>query len=137
MLHLGCRGTNKRCMASSVSWWSWFASPCVRGTSRGINRTIPSGQTYVTTPGSALLFPTLCAPTGDAPALDSTGADRCGDKTVMMPLRTSTRAQNRAHRIAAERRHTRQARPATLRQRQAAYFGPAPPGDSDDEPPPF
>ena len=27
--------------------------------------TLPHGQTYVTTPGSALLFPSLCAPIGE------------------------------------------------------------------------
>lgn len=54
------------------------------------------------------------------------GANRCGDKTATMPLRTSTRAQKRAHRIAAERRHNRQARQTEGRQCQAACFGPAP-----------
>ncbi|ORA67366.1 hypothetical protein BST25_22830, partial [Mycobacterium heidelbergense] len=29
--------------------------------------TSPTGQTYVSTPGSALLFPSLCAPTGELP----------------------------------------------------------------------
>jgi hypothetical protein len=29
--------------------------------------TLPHGHTYVSTPGSALLFPSLCAPTGDVP----------------------------------------------------------------------
>jgi hypothetical protein len=48
-----------------------------------------------------------------------------------MPRRTRTRAQNRAARIAAERKHNRQARLAI----QVAQNGPAPPGD--DEPPPF
>jgi hypothetical protein len=98
---------------------------------------LPDGHTYATTPGSALLFPSFCAPTGQLPTGDFVGVDRCGDKTVMMPLRTSTRAQNRARRIAAERRHNRQARRAEGQQCQGAYFGPAPPGDSDDEPPPF
>ena len=61
---------------------------------------------------------------------------RCADRTAMMPKRRHTRAQNRAHYIAAERRHNRQAHDAARRQSQGAYFGPAPPGDSDDEPPP-
>ena len=43
----------------------------------------------------------------------------------MMPLRATTRAQNRAHRIAAERHHNRDARMA----RQAEHAGPAPPDD--------
>jgi hypothetical protein len=116
------------------TFWGWRDQQLPDGT---VIWSLPDGHTYVTTPGSALLFPSLCAPTGQLPTVDLVGADRCSDKTVMMPLRTSTRAQNRAHRIAAERRHNRQARQAERRQRQAAYFGPAPPGDSDDEPPPF
>jgi hypothetical protein len=74
--------------------------------------TLPDGQIYVTT-GSALLFPTLCAPTGALPTPDPARADRCGDKTATMSLRTRTRAQNRAHRIAAERRQIHDARTAT------------------------
>jgi hypothetical protein len=59
---------------------------------------------------SAPLFPTLCTPTDDAPVLDRIGTDRCGDRTAMMPLRKTTRAQNRAHRVAVERAHNRDAR---------------------------
>ena len=72
--------------------------------------TSPSGATYVTTPGSALLFPSLCVPTGDIAAPEVV-IDHCGERTAMMPKRRRTRTQNRAHRIAAERRHTRQTRP--------------------------
>ena len=90
---------------------------------------LTDGHTYVTTPGSALLFPGLCAPTGDLPA-PAAGPERCGQRSAMMPLRTRTRAQNRAQRIATERHHNRQARQTT----QPAQTGPAPP---DDEPPPF
>ena len=53
----------------------------------------------------------------------------------MMPLRTTTRAQNRAHRIATERHHNRQTRLAT-QTTQPTQAGPAPPID-DDDPPPF
>jgi hypothetical protein len=42
----------------------------------------------------------------------------------MMPTRRRTRAQDRAHRVAAERRHNRQARIAAT-------------GPPDNEPPPF
>jgi hypothetical protein len=98
---------------------------------------LPDGHTYVTTPGSALLFPCLCVPTGELPPVVPTPDDRCGIRDAMMPLRKTTRAQNRARHIATERRHIRQDRQAERRERQAAYFGRAPPGDSDDEPPPF
>ncbi|WP_169715303.1 hypothetical protein [Mycobacterium fragae] len=52
-----------------------------------------------------------------------------------MPKRRRTRAQNRAHRIATERRQNHDARMAR-RAEYMIYFGPAPP-DSDDDPPPF
>ena len=95
---------------------------------------LPDGCTYVTTPGSALLFPSLCAPTGDLPPSHSDGTQpRCGDRTAMMPKRRRTRAQNRAHRINGERRQNHNAREAQL----VSYLGPAPPGGSDTEPPPF
>jgi hypothetical protein len=116
------------------TFWGWRDKQLPDGT---VIWDLPDGHTYVTTPGSALLFPSLCAPTGDLPARIPAAAERCGDKTAMMPLRTTTRTQNRAHCIAAERRDNRQARQAGGRQRQAAYFGAGPPGDSDGEPPPF
>ena len=98
---------------------------------------LPTGRSYVTTPGSALLFPSLCAPTATLPAAptDPSRQDYCAPRTAMMPRRRRTRAHDRATRIATERRHNRQTRVA----RKAAtpsYFGPAPPIDPDD-PPPF
>jgi Domain of unknown function (DUF222) len=108
------------------TFWGWRDQQLPDGT---VIWFLPDGQTYVTTPGSALPFPTLCAPTGDAPTA-ARGTVRCDDRTAMMPLRTATRAQNRAYRIAAERHHNRQARLAT----QTTPTGPAPP---DEEPPPF
>jgi hypothetical protein len=87
---------------------------------------LPSGQTYVTSPGSAILFPALTAPTGDLPGTAARSNDRCGERTAMMPLRRRTRAQQRAQRIAAERNHNRNDRLA-----RAAQFG------DPDEPPPF
>ena len=90
--------------------------------------TLPDGHTYVTTPGSALLFPSLCAPNGVLPTPEPTRADGRGDKTAMTPLRTTTRADNRAHRIAAERQHNRVARTAREKCCNAS---------ADEEPPPF
>ena len=99
---------------------------------------LPDGHTYVTTSGSALLFPSLCAPTGDPPKRDAAGADRCGDRTAMMPLRTRAPAQNRAHRIATERAHSREQHLAAEAAAGlvAAAENPDPPPDPD-EPPPF
>src|SRR5208337_3755492 len=85
------------------------------------------GCTYVTTPGSALLFPSLCYAVGGMPAVEADPPlDYCTDKTAMMPRRRTTRAQDRAHRIATERRHNRDARLAR-RAEPASYTGPAPP----------
>jgi hypothetical protein len=98
----------------------------------------PSGQTYVTTPGSALLFPSLCLSTGGVPAPEADPPiEYCGDRTAMMPRRRRTRVQDRAHRIAAERRQNHLARtnrphrldelprtsPAAHRRRSAAFLG--------------
>ncbi|OBG62070.1 hypothetical protein A5704_17035 [Mycobacterium sp. E735] len=107
------------------TFWGWRDEQLEDGT---LIWRLPDGHTYVTMPGSALLFPSLCAPTGDAPVLPA--PERRGERTAMMPRRKRTRAQNRAHRVSSERRHNRQARLAT----QSTSAGPAPP---DDEPPPF
>jgi hypothetical protein len=117
------------------TFWGWDEQQLPDGT---LILTSPAGHTYVSTPGSALLFPSLCRSTGGFPAPEADPPlDYCAERTAMMPKRRRTRAQDRAHRIATERRHNREARQAQGRQRQEAYFGPAPPGDSDDEPPPF
>ena len=100
--------------------------------------TLPSGQTYVTLPGSALIFPTLCAPTGDLPPADPKMADRGGDPRVMMPRRKTTRADNRAKYLASERARNHTVRQARRETWEAAYFGAAATSDSEDEePPPF
>jgi hypothetical protein len=116
------------------TFWGWRDQQLPDGT---VILTSPSGQTYVTTPGSALLFPSLCAPTGrlTAPQADAPPLEHCADRTAMMPRRRRTRAQNRAHRIATERRQNHHAR-TTRRTDHLSYLGPAPP-DTNDEPPPF
>ena len=96
--------------------------------------TSPSGHTYVTTPGSALLFPGLCAPTGHLDIPEAPVADPCRDRTAMMPIRSRTRAQNHAQRIATERQHNRQARQARRHAELRAWQAKV---DADDEPPPF
>ncbi len=116
------------------TFWGWRDRQLVDGT---IVWTLPDGDTYVTTPGSALLFPSLCAPPGDIPPPAPPRPDPCGDRTAMMPRRKRTRAQNRAARIAAERRQNHHARQPKRQEREAAYSGPAPPADGDGEAPPF
>ena len=118
------------------TFWGWRDQQLPDGT---VILNSPAGKTYVTTPGSALLFPSLCAPTGDVPAPPNpTGRlDYCAVRGAMMPKRRRTRAQDRAHRIATERRQNHRAR--TVRRAESiSYLGPAPPcTDTDDEPPPF
>ncbi|MEE6179786.1 hypothetical protein SKC42_25920, partial [Mycobacterium sp. 050134] len=107
------------------TFWGWRDEQLADGT---VIWWLPDGRTYVTTPGSALLFPSLCAPTG-IPRRRSVGADqRCGERAAMMPLRQRTRAQNRAHHVATERHRNRRAR----------LGQPAGPGPLiDEDPPPF
>jgi len=115
------------------TFWGWREKQLADGT---LILTAPTGHTYVTTPGSALLFPGLCRPTGElaAPPADPP-VDYCSERTAMMPKRRRTRAQDRAHRIATERRHNRQARRAR-HEKRLSYFN-LPPPRADDEPPPF
>jgi hypothetical protein len=63
--------------------------------------TAPNGKTYVTHPGSRLLFPSLCAPTAPVAAPPDTSSTP--HRTLQMPRRTLTREQARAQRIRAER----------------------------------
>jgi hypothetical protein len=113
------------------TFWGWREQQLPDGT---LILTSPAGRTYVTTPGSALLFPSLCRAVGGMPAPDADPpSDYCAERSAMMPKRRPTRAQDRARRIATERRHNHQAR-ETREAEQASYAGPAPP---DDDPPPF
>ncbi|MGE2713876.1 HNH endonuclease signature motif containing protein [Mycolicibacterium litorale] len=95
--------------------------------------TSPSGHTYITTPGSALLFPTLCTPTALAAPTKTDGPR--GDRNAKMPQRRRTRAQNRAAAVAKERAHNRAMRQKERRETYAFLSGNSP--DPDDEPPPF
>jgi hypothetical protein len=127
------RTSASRCHHLVKNFWGWGEQQLPDGT---LILTSPAGHTYVTTPGSALLFPSLCRATGGVPAPEADPPpDYCGERTAMMPKRRRTRAQNRAARIATERRQNHEAR-MTRRAESASYAGPAPP-DTDDEPPPF
>ncbi|MGV7716618.1 HNH endonuclease signature motif containing protein [Mycobacterium kansasii] len=133
------QASNLKCLCRKhhllKTFWGWRDMQLPDGT---VIWLLPDGHTYVTTPGSALLFPNLCAPTGDAPAASPGPHRRSEDREVMMPRRSSTRAQNRAKRIIAERRHNRLATQAA--EAQAEYVGahdtPELPPDPH-EPPPF
>ncbi|GAY19063.1 HNH endonuclease signature motif containing protein [Mycobacterium sp. shizuoka-1] len=103
------------------TFWDWKDRQLPDGT---VIWTMPDGQTYVTTPGSLALFPALMRPTG--PPATPPQVHRCGDRSVMMPRRRRTRAQNRAGRIASERAENR-----ALRRAASSVDGPAPPGSDD------
>jgi hypothetical protein len=115
------------------TYWGWREQQLPDGT---LILTSPAGDTHVTTPGSALLFPSLCHAVGGMPAPEAPPPDYCGERAAMMPKRRCTRAQDRAHRIATERRQNHQARTAR-KALHPSYSGPPPPPNPDDEPPPF
>ena len=112
------------------TFWGWREQQLADGT---LILTSPAGQTYVTTPGSALLFPSLCHAVGGMPAPETDpGPQPCTNRTAMMPKRRRTRTQEHAYLVATERHHNHQAR-TTARTKRPSYFGPAPP-DADGEP---
>ncbi|MDO3637036.1 HNH endonuclease signature motif containing protein, partial [Mycolicibacterium arseniciresistens] len=118
------------------TFWGWRDRQQCDGT---VIWTSPAGQSYTTTPGSALLFPYLCTPTAPAERRN-TREDQSLNRTAMMPKRQRTRAQNKAARIAAERQQNREHREARRRARRQALdalFAPKPPPQPGDEPPPF
>jgi len=120
------------------SFWGWTEKQLPDGT---LILTSPAGETHVTTPGSALLFPSLCYAVGGMPAPEAQTppTDYCAERTAMMPKRRRTRAEDRAQRVAAERRANHQARithPANYAD-YLAYLDSNPRPDPDAEPPPF
>jgi hypothetical protein len=66
--------------------------------------TAPDGQTHTTYPGSRILFPTLCRPTAPVTVSDAVPATNESGRSLAMPRRTRTRAENRRRAIEAERR---------------------------------
>ena len=96
------------------TFWNWREEQLPDGT---LILKSAAGRTHVTTPGSALLFPSLCQATGaiPAPEADPPPPDYCTDRTAMMPKRRRTRTQDRTARIATERKqnHTARTTPRT------------------------
>jgi hypothetical protein len=109
------------------TFWGWCDKQLADGT---VIWTLPGGRTYVTTPGSALLFPSLMAPSPAPKGRPVVEGD--GDRTVQMPRRKTTRAKNRAKYIAAERCRNGIERSV----RHDAILGSRPPAN-DPDPPPF
>lgn len=69
--------------------------------------TSPSGQTYRTVPGSALLVPAFSVPTGRLNVVRR--EQNSSHRSVMMPTRRRTRASDRHRRVLAERSHNARA----------------------------
>lgn len=80
-------------------WTAWHDQQLPDGT---VVWTSPTGQTYTTRPGSRLLLPMLCLPTGELPPAPTTSRP-AGGRGLMMPRRRRTREQDRTSRINAER----------------------------------
>jgi len=81
-------------------WTGWHDEQRPDGT---VIWTSPSGRTYRTTPGSALLIPALCAPTGTLASTDSPRETISAHRNTKMPRRARTRAADRHRRIISER----------------------------------
>ena len=113
------------------TFWGWRDCQLPDGT---VIWDLPDGQTYITLPGSALLFPALMTPTGALPVKPQPpDPESSAEREAMMPPRSRTRAQNRSQRIAAERNHNRQLRQAA----EAQLPTPPPPRWHPDDGPPF
>ena len=80
-------------------WTAWHDEQLPDG---NVIWTSPTGQTYTTRPGSRLVLPTLCLPTGELPSAP-TLIRPPGERALMMPKRHRTRDQDRSYRINADR----------------------------------
>ena len=134
------QASNLKCLCRTnhlaKTFWGWRDEQLRDGT---VIWTSPPGERYVTHPGSALIFPGLCAPTAAVTA--PTRPVGYVDKTAKMPRRTRTRRQSRAATIAAERsanRHHRTAppQPPCVPDEYLSYLDTFP-VDQDPIPPPF
>jgi hypothetical protein len=104
------RDAVRLCRANHLAktFWGWRDEQLRDGTAIW---TSPAAERYITHPGSAIIFPSLCAPTGPLPPIpDQPRTPDGGDKTAKMPRRQRTRAQQRAAAILAERRANREHR---------------------------
>jgi len=114
------------------TFWGWREQQLTDGT---LILTSPAGHTHLSTPGSALPFPSLCTPATGMPAQHHPSPRHPhSERTTMMPKRRRTRTQDRQYRVATERNHNRQRRQAT---HQAAQQAARPQPSPDDDPPPF
>lgn len=91
----------------------------------------PSGRVYPTGPGGAMFFPGLSTPTGEF-TIGKQRSEPASERTVMMPRRARTRAQDRQARIDAERQINQQ-----RLKRERWLFEEARRRQEANDPPPF
>ena len=113
-------------MRFSGSFWSirkWSHRKAAATGNRG-HPPSTTGQRFVaiTTPGSAPLFPTLCASAAFLPSVVPTPDDHCGNRDAMMGKRARSCEQHRAARIATERQHNQMSREARRQRWEASYL---------------
>jgi hypothetical protein len=134
------QASNLKCLCRTdhlgKTFWGWRDEQLRDGT---VIWTSPAGEKYVTHPGSALIFPGLCAPT--APVTAEVQTAEFVDKTAKMPRRTRTRRQSQAATIAAERRANHHYRttprpPPYIPDEYLSYLDTFP-EDRESIPPPF
>ena len=82
------------------TFWSWRDQQLADGT---VIWTAPTGHTYTTKPFGALMFPALAVPTGVLVSPTTTTPSPSQHRTLMMPTRKRTRAQDKNARISWER----------------------------------
>lgn len=99
------QASNLKCLCRKhhllKTFWGWLDRQLPDGT---VIWTAPSGRTHTTTPGSRLLFPTLCTPTTPVTNSAVGAATARSNGGLTMPRRPHTRAEGRARRIDDERR---------------------------------
>jgi len=95
---------SSKCLSASCqnhllkTFWGWRDEQLADGT---VEWTSPTGKTYITHPGSRILFPRWNITTATLPPQPPTEPSPA--RTLMMPIRRRTRAQQRAYRIKCER----------------------------------
>jgi hypothetical protein len=90
-----------RCHHLLKTFCGWLDQQLPDGT---VIWTSPTGQTYTTYPGSRLLFPALCRPTAPVTVSATATATPEASRSLAMPRRQRTRADDRQRAIEAERR---------------------------------
>ncbi len=133
------QASNLKCLCRKhhllKTFWGWHDRQLPDGT---VNWRAPDGQTYTTHPGSRILFPALCRPTAPVTVTSTVDAPVSeAARTLAMPRRRRTRAQNRAAAITDERARNQELYEDLENACRDSYFAGRPRPRGDDDPPPF